>query len=362
MQVEEETGSAARRITLLRHLSESDDVPAIGCIVESSANSLVLVLPRPISIDRSQVDVIRVTLASSLAAVPWDDLDAVLFSDAACLICLPWVSKKSSQLTSVVCSSSLLRLAGALLDDVFLGQHVVFEVAGASLSMFVTSDILTDCVRMLCPAYRLSPLFLLGGGTIAAFCLGADPGSVGWVISRGDTSSQIVVSRQHTLQPQMAFGALDDIPPAPPNVPRSCLTLAGVSERATMDAAAAARSALAAGGCVLGVAHCPFAIARFILLLQETRVPMFWMGPKSEDVYDCLHKLAEYCNDDMLRQAYDRKAPFVLKNEFGEISIVTQQDLSCSTECIVVACCPSVDFVSAWTFSKPTSNIVLRFH
>ena len=113
---------------------------------------------------------------------------------------------------------------------------------------------------------------------------------------------------------------------------------------------------------MLGVAHRPFAIARFILLLQETRVPMFWMGPKSEDVYDCLHKLAEYCNDDMLRQAYDRKAPFVLKNEFGEISIVTQQDLSCSTECIVVACCPSVDFVSAWTFSKPTSNIVLRFH
>jgi len=359
MQVETDTGASG--ITLLRHVSEIGDVPAIGCIVANSADSLVLVLPRPISIDRLQFDVVRVTLASSLAEVPWDDLDAVLFSDAACLLCLPWVSKNLSQLTTVICSSSLLRLAGALLDEVFLGQHVVFQVAAASLSMFVTPDILADCVRVLSPAYRLSPLFLLGGGTISAFCSGADPGSVGWVISRGDTAADIVVSREHTLQPQMAFGALDAIPAAPPRVRRSCLTLAGVSERAAVDAAATARSALAAGGCVLGIAPCPFAIARFILLLRETRVPMFWMGPKSEDVYDCLHKLAEYCNDDMLRQAYDRKAPFILKNEFGEISIVTQQELSCSTECIVVACCPSVDFVSAWTFSKPTSNIVLHF-
>jgi hypothetical protein len=47
--------------------------------------------------------------------------------------------------------------------------------------------------------------------------------------------------------------------------------------------------ALAADGCVLGVAHYPFAIARFILLLQENssvRVPLFWMSPKSEEAYD----------------------------------------------------------------------------
>jgi hypothetical protein len=47
--------------------------------------------------------------------------------------------------------------------------------------------------------------------------------------------------------------------------------------------------ALVAGGCVLGVAHHTFAIARFILLLQENssvRVPVFWMSPKSEEAYD----------------------------------------------------------------------------
>ena len=74
-----------------------------------------------------------------------------------------------------------------------------------------------------------------------------------------------------------------------------------------------------------------------------------------------MHKLAEYCNDDMLRQAYGREAPFILANSFGEISTVAQQDLSCGTGCVVVALCPPADFVSAWTFIKPTANIVLRF-
>ena len=50
---------------------------------------------------------------------------------------------------------------------------------------------------------------------------------------------------------------------------------------------------LAAGRCVLGVAHHPFAIARFILILQENssvRVPVFWVSPKSEKTYDYQHK------------------------------------------------------------------------
>jgi hypothetical protein len=343
-------------VTLLRH--DGDDAPAIGCLVTSAADGLVLVLPAPVSIDRSQFDVIQVTLASSLGAVSWKDLDAVLLSDAACLLALPWLSKHVSQLTTVACSSGLLRLAAALLEDVYLGQHVQFNVAGAVLSMFVTPDVLTECCRSLTPAYRLSPMPLLGGGTVTAFCSAADPGSVGWVVSRGDVSARAVVSRQHSIQPPLAFGAADDVPSAPA---RCYVTLSGVSERAVVDAAAAAKLALAAGGCVLGIAPCPFAIARFIVLLKETKVPMFWVGQKSEDVYDCMHRLAEYCNEDMLRQAYDRQAPFVLNNAFGEISALTQQEVSCGTECVVVGCCPSVHFVTAWTFSKPTPNVVLRF-
>ena len=50
----------------------------------------------------------------------------------------------------------------------------------------------------------------------------------------------------------------------------------------------------------------------------------------------------------MLRQACDRKAPFVLKNEFGKI--LTQQDLSCRTECIVVA------FLPIWYLHARSSN------
>ena len=116
------------------------------------------------------------------------------------------------------------------------------------------------------------------------------------------------MTRRHCLKPSMAFGAVDDIPAAPPTLPRRCVTLAGVGEQAVAGAACAARAALAAGGCVLGIAPCPFAIARFILLLQDTAVPLFWMGEQSEDVYDCMHKLAEYCTDDMLRMAYGREA------------------------------------------------------
>jgi hypothetical protein len=361
MQACAETQLSLCKVNLLRHASDFGDAPAVGCSISSSSDGIVLVLPRPIAIERSLVDVIRVTLASSLAEVPWKDLDAVLFSDAACLFCLPWLLKNISKLTMLFCSSGLLRLASALLDDVFLGQHLQFEVAGTFLSMFATSDLLTECHRILTPAYRMSPMFLLGGGTVSAFCLGAEPGSMGWILSRTDVAEQVVVSRSHAIQPRLAFGAVDNVPAAAPAVLRSYLNLGGVDDREVTDAASAARSALAAGGCVLGISACPFAIARFISLLQETRVPMFWMGQNSEDVYNCLHQLAEYCNDELLRQAYDRKAPFILKNECGEISMVMQQDICCSTECIVVACCPSVDFVSAWTFSKPTSNIVVRF-
>ncbi len=361
MEVSGDAGECAQEATLLRHFDEGDGIPAVGCVVPCSADSLALVLPRPVSIERSQFDVIRVTLASSLAAISWKDLDVVVLSDAACLLCLPWLYQRVSELTSVVCSSALLRLAVALLGDVFLSQHVHFEVAGVTLPMFVTHQLLSDCVRLLSPAYRLSPVPLLGGGTVTAVCSGAEPGSMAWVITRSDLPRRVVVSRRHTMQAALAFGALDECPTAAAAVPQSYIALAGVDERAVVDAAAAARAALAAGGCVLGVAMCPFAIARFISLLKDTKVPMFWMGPKCDDVYDCLHKLAEYCNDDMLQRAYDREAPFVLANALGEISTVPQQDLSCGTECVVVACCPPVDFVTAWTFSKPTANVVLRF-
>jgi hypothetical protein len=361
MQVSAGAESFPDNVTLLRHMSASEDDPAVGCVVPCSADSFALVLPRPVSIDRSPYDVIRVCLASSLAAVAWHDLDAVLFSDAACLLCLPWLSKRVSRLTTIVCSNALLRLAPSLLHDVFLGQHVSFEVAAASTTVFVTPDLLADCIRMLSPVFRLSPLHLLGGGTLYAFCSGADPGSVGWVISRCNAAGQVVVSRQHCLQQSMAFGAVDDIPAAPPTLPRRCIAMAGVDGQAVAEAACAARAALAAGGCVLGIAPCPFAIARFVLLLQDTTIPLFWMGEQSEGMYGCLHTLAEYCRDDMLRLAYGREAPFTLANQFGEISTVTQQDLTCGTACVVVALCPPADYVSAWTFLKPTANVVLRF-
>jgi hypothetical protein len=361
MQVGEDAKQSAEEVALLRHFPDSGDVPAVGCIVASSADSFTLVLPRPVSIERSQCDVIRVTLASSLQAVPWKDLDAVLLSDAACLFCLPWLLKNVLQLTAVVCSSGLLRLAHAMLGDAFLNQHVQFDVAGTLTPMFATHELLDDCVRMLCPAYRLSPMSLLGGGTVTAFCSAADPGCLSWVIARIDIAKHVVVTRRHSIQPALAFGAADEAPPAVSSVPRCCVTLAGVNERAVIDAADAARSALAAGGCVLGISPCPFALARFILLLNVTNVPMFWVGQKSDEVYDCMHRLAEYCTDELLQGAYDRKAPFTLRNALGEILTVAQQDVSCSTECVVVSCCPSVDFVSAWAFSKPTANVVLRF-
>jgi hypothetical protein len=313
-----------------------------------------------VAIERSHSDVIRVTLASSLATVAWKDLDVVLMSDLASLLALPWLLKNVSSLTRVVCSSGLLRIAAAFLTDVFSRQHVQFEVAGSLLNIFVTPAVLADCVRLLCPAYRLSPLPLLGGGTLTAFCSGSEPGCMGWIVCRGDCNEEVVVSRQHSIQPSLAFGAADDIPAAPPAASRCRVTLAGVQEGAVIEAASAARAALAAGGCVLGIAACPFAITRFILLLKDTNVPIIWMGQNAEEVYDSLHKLAEYCNDDLLRMAYDGQAPFVLHNALGEISTAAAQDVSSSRECVVVAACPSADFVAAWTFSKPTSNVVLR--
>lgn len=361
MQACSDADNAAPAVSLLRHTPAIDDAPAIACIVPAGPDSLALVLPRPVAINRSHCDVIRVTLASSLATVTWKDLDVVLVSDAACLLSLPWLLKNVSPLTRIVCSSGLLRLGAAFLSDVFSRQHVQFEVAGTLLNMFVTPAVLADCARLLCPAYRLSPLPLLGGGTLTAFCSGAEPGCLGWIVSRGDGNEEVVVSRQHSIQPSLAFGAADDVPAAPPAASRCRVTLAGVQEAAVIEAASAARAALAAGGCVLGIAACPFAISRFILLLKDTNVPVIWMGQNAEEVYDALHKLAEYCNDDLLRMAYDGQAPFVLQNALGEISIVAPQDVSSSRECVVVAACPSADFVTAWTFSKPTSNVVLRF-
>jgi hypothetical protein len=261
----------------------------------------------------------------------------------------------------VACSSGLLRLATALLRDMYSGQHVQFDVAGTITSIFVSSDFLDDCVRKLSPVYRLSPAHLLGGSTLTAFCSAADPGSAGWLVARADVAAHVVVSRQHCVQQLLAFGAVDNIPTSPPDISRSHVTLSGTNEQAVVAAAAAARAALSAGGCVLGVAACPFAIVRFILLLKETNVPMFWVGQNTDDLRDCLRGLGEYCNDDMLRRVYAGEAPFVLRNAYGEIATKTQYDVSCSTECVVVACCPSADFVASWTFSKPTSNVVLRF-
>jgi hypothetical protein len=361
MQVGDDVARAAFDVTPLSHFSDEKDALPAGCVFNGGADSLVLVLPRPVSIDRLPYDVIRVTLASSLSTISWKDLDAVLLSDAASLFSLPWLSKNVSRLTTVACSSGLLRLAAALLQDVYAGQHVQFDVAGVVQSMFVTTDFLEEIARMLSPVYRLSPMSLLGGSTLTAFCSVADPGNVGWLLSRGDVSASVVVSRKHSIAQRLALGAVDEVPNSQSAVSRCYVSLSGVNEQTVIDAAAAALSALSAGGCVLGIASCPFAITRFILLLKETKVPMFWVGQKSEDVYDCLHTLAEYCNEDMLQRAYAGDAPFVLGNAFGEISTLTPHEVSCSTECIVVACCPSVDFVSSWAFSKPTPNVVLRF-
>ena len=124
------------------------------------------------------------------------------------------------------------------------------------------------------------------------------------------------------------------------------------------------RMVLAADGCVLGVADCPFAIARFILLLQEiivlSEVTSLGWAPKQKT-----HMITKtnFKNTAMMtccgRRATARRS--VLKNEFGEIS--TQQDLSCKTECIVVMCCPSGDLVSACTckrFGREDTSLQLK--